>query len=105
MVRGLPERLRELREQYNYTQGEVADQINITKAALSNYERGERTPSVYVLMDLAGLYRVSLDYLVGRTSSKHWDLLVETHPDSDPSLLLIRAKKEIDAVINMIKTS
>ena len=85
MVRDLPERLRELRAEHHYTQVQVADRVGVTKAMISNYERGERTPQIITLMRLADCYQVSMDYLVGRTSAKNWNLLVEKR--SEPELV------------------
>lgn len=54
------------RKQHGYTQQEVADILEISRQAYSNYEHGKRLPSLPVLIKLADLYHVSLDDLVGR---------------------------------------
>ena len=53
------ERLRDLRERNHYTQAFVSSKLNIGRATYSNYERGKRTPSLDVIMDLAHFYDVS----------------------------------------------
>ena len=60
------QRLKELREYYGMTQAEVAECLNFSSAAISNYECGEREPGIEELVLLADFFQVSLDYLVGR---------------------------------------
>lgn len=63
----LHERLRALREEMDISQKELAARINVGRSTVSGYERGDKTPSFAVLIQLADLYGVSLDYLFGRT--------------------------------------
>ena len=65
MVQGLGERLMEQRVLRKLSQKEVASAVGVSVSVISNYEHGERTPSVETLMLLAGLYRCSVDYLLG----------------------------------------
>ena len=69
MVEGLGERLQEQRLNMKLSQKEVAKEIGVSPSIISNYESSERTPSVENLMELAGLYRCSVDYLLGISSS------------------------------------
>ena len=59
-------RLIYLRKQKGYTQCEVAEILNISRSALSKYEKGNRVPNIEILMQLASLYNVSCDYLLCR---------------------------------------
>lgn len=68
MIQGLAERLKQLREKYNYSQRDVAKQLHISPSIVSGYETGERTPSAEKLLALSCLYHCSTDYLLGRTS-------------------------------------
>ena len=63
----LAKRLRQLRDEFHYTQQEVAIYSDITEQAYQNYERMTREPKLEILIRIADLYNVSLDYLVGRT--------------------------------------
>ena len=63
----LAQRLRQLRDEFHYTQQEVAIYSDITEQAYQNYERMTREPKLEILIRIADLYNVSLDYLVGRT--------------------------------------
>ena len=58
-------RLKELRTQAGLTQLQLAQRMGITKSVVSFYELQERTPSPDVLVKLAGIFRVSTDYLLG----------------------------------------
>ena len=66
MIKGLPEKLQELRVKYRYSQKQVADKIGISPSIISGYETGERTPSTDVLISLANIYHCTTDYLLGR---------------------------------------
>lgn len=59
------ERLRKLRKEHGYTQEELADKINSSKATISNYENGYSTPSNETLAELVVLLKTSADYLLG----------------------------------------
>ena len=58
-------RLKNLRQQHHLTQTQVANRLNLSKTCISGYENNVKTPSQDVLIKLAGLYRVSTDYLLG----------------------------------------
>lgn len=65
MINGLGERLEQARINLRLSQKEVAAAIGASASVISNYESGERTPSVENLMALANLYKCSTDYLLG----------------------------------------
>ena len=58
-------RLKNLRQQHHLTHTQVANRLNLSKTSISGYENNVKTPSQDVLIKLAGLYRVSTDYLLG----------------------------------------
>ena len=66
----LAERLRKCRKESRLSQREVAIYANITEHAYQNYERMEREPKLEILIRIADVYGVSLDYLTGRTEVK-----------------------------------
>lgn len=66
----LAQRLRECRKSKRYTQGQVAVYCDITEKAYQNYELMTREPKLEILVRIAELYGVSLDYLVGRTDER-----------------------------------
>lgn len=63
-------RIRDLREDSDLTQKQVADYLMCDQSLYSKYERGERALPLELAVKLADLYRVSVDYLTGRTDGK-----------------------------------
>ncbi len=59
-------RIRDLREDKDKTQKEVAAYLNMQTTVYQRYERGEREIPLWAAIRLADYYNVSLDYLVGR---------------------------------------
>ena len=62
------ERLRELREDHDLSQTDIADYLGCSQSVYSRYESGERILPVDVLIKLANYYSVSTDYLLGLTN-------------------------------------
>ena len=62
--------IRDLRNDHGYTQKEVAEYLNVKQNTYSQYEVSVLNYPVDVLCKLADLYRVSVDYLLGRTTVK-----------------------------------
>lgn len=65
----LNERLKQLRIEKGLSQKELAQKIVISDRNYQRYEYGEREPIASILIKLADIYNVSLDYLVGRTDN------------------------------------
>lgn len=63
-------KLRDLREDHDLTQEQIAHHLNISQRLYSYYENGKRNIPIETLIQIAELYDVSLDYLTGRSSSK-----------------------------------
>lgn len=61
------ERIRLLRTQENMTQDELGKILGVGKTTVSQYESETRTPDAAMLDRLATVFRVSVDYLLGRT--------------------------------------
>ena len=66
----LSSRLKALRKEKGYTQGQVAIYCDITEKTYQNYELMTREPKIEILIRIADFYKVSLDYLVGRTDNR-----------------------------------
>ncbi len=66
----LAQRLKQCREEQGLTQIQVATYSDITEKAYQNYELMTREPKLEILVRIADVYGVSLDYLVGRTDTK-----------------------------------
>ena len=66
----LAKRLRECRYERGLTQLQVSVYCDITEKAYQNYELMTREPRIEILVRLAELYQVSLDWLTGRTERR-----------------------------------
>lgn len=64
-------RLRDLREDADKTQSDIASYLGIQQTVYSRYERGFQTIPLEHLIKLADYYQVSLDYITERTDSIH----------------------------------
>ena len=67
MVIILFKRVRDLREDNDYTQKQIAGILKIHQTTYSDYEIGNLNIPVDVLIELAKLYNTSIDYIVGLT--------------------------------------
>lgn len=60
------QRIRDLREDHDKTQREIAEILNMQLTVYRRYETGERELPLWAAIKLADYYNVTLDYLVGR---------------------------------------
>jgi len=58
------DRIKNLREEKNLTQSELARQLGITRSSVNAWEMGISVPSTQYIIELAGIFRVSTDYLL-----------------------------------------
>ena len=65
-------RIKDLREDHDKTQQQIADYLNMHRSVYRRYESGEREIPVWAVIKLADYYRVSIDYLLGRTDETGW---------------------------------
>ena len=86
-------RLKELRKEKKLSQEELGEAMNISGRTISYFEAGERTPSPEILNQLADIFNVTIDYLLGRTSSRL----------NDPEQILLLVKDLPEPAINEIK--
>ena len=57
-----------MREDHDKTQRDIAEMLNMHLTVYQRYERGERELPLWAAIKLANYYKVTLDYLVGRTN-------------------------------------
>jgi len=62
-------RIRELREDHDMTQRQIAEYLHITQPQYFRYEQGYRDMPTDILIKLADLYETSIDYMLGRTNT------------------------------------
>ena len=63
-------RIRDLREDADITQKEIAAYLHIRQNTYSQYENGQRQLPINVLIALAKYYKTSVDYILGLTDEK-----------------------------------
>lgn len=66
------ERLKELREERELNQSQLALESGISQAAIAKWESGDRTPNMYSLIILSKYFGVTTDYMLGLTDDLFW---------------------------------
>lgn len=85
--------LKTLRTQNNYTQVQLAQKLGLTKSVISAYETGLHLPSYDVLINIAKIFKVSTDYLLGMDNRQEIDLSGLTPEEITALKNLIKAMK------------
>ena len=67
---GFYKRIRELREDNDLTQQQIADYLNMKQPQYSRYEKGYRDIPSDILIALADYYKTTVDYILERTDKK-----------------------------------
>ncbi len=81
--------LKEERSQIGLNQVEFAKIFNVTKQTVSNWENGNRTPDSTTLSKLADYFGVTVDYLLGRTEKRNFN--IDEKPKLDEDIKTIAA--------------
>jgi transcriptional regulator with XRE-family HTH domain len=66
----LGSKITELRKQKEWSQSELARQIDVSREIVGRYERNDAVPSIEVAQRMAEAFEVSLDFLVGNTEQE-----------------------------------
>ncbi|SEB38752.1 DNA-binding transcriptional regulator, XRE-family HTH domain [Tenacibaculum sp. MAR_2009_124] len=66
-------RITTLRKKLNLSQSELAKKVEVSRTIIGNYERNENTPSIEILLKIAKIFNVSVDYLIGEGSLSSYD--------------------------------
>ena len=61
-------RIRNLREDRDWTQTQIAKMLNCSQRIYSNYERGDVDIPTHILINLAKIHKTSADYILGLTN-------------------------------------
>jgi transcriptional regulator with XRE-family HTH domain len=64
------ERLKEIREEHQLSQEQLAKKIDTQKQNISRYENKKREPGINIVTKVADFFGISIDYLVGRKNQK-----------------------------------
>lgn len=80
-------RIKQLREENSWTQLELAKKLNCAMSSIAMYENGDRKPSLEVLIKLSETFDCSIDYLLGKSSARHFEVYAEDW--NNPNLVTI----------------
>lgn len=81
--------IKDIRTRKNLTQAEVAKALGVSSVVYSRYENGTRQPSIEVLIQMADIFGVTVDYLLGRQE-------IEDSTLSEYELRLLIASRNAD---------
>lgn len=81
--------IKEIRLRRNLMQSDVANALGVSSVVYSRYETGARQPSIDILIQLADIFGVTVDYLLGRQD-------IEDSTLSDYELQLLIASRKAD---------
>jgi transcriptional regulator with XRE-family HTH domain len=97
-------RLRQLREENNLYQKDLASELGLTQKTISNYENNERFPDPKTLSKIADLFDVSIDFLLNRSDMRNPIEIIAAHRTDDPMTdLPENARKSVLAFIKLVK--
>ena len=65
MINAIDEKIKSLRSANKMTQADLARRLNITRASVNAWEMGISKPSIEFIAELARIFNVSTDYLLG----------------------------------------
>lgn len=95
MSNSIGAKLKTLRKSQRLTQQAVADKVGITRATISNYEIGRRTPHLKDLQKLAAFYNVGLDYFGISTADEVLELLARAKEVFESDIVEKETKEEL----------
>lgn len=87
-------RIRALREQKNYTQSELAKMLGITRSSVNAWEMGISVPSTQYIIELAEIFHVSSDYLLGINDSASVSIAGLTDKDIELVHMIVEHLKD-----------
>lgn len=99
--------LKEARENKNFNQGELSSILGFSRQTISNYEQGLSEPNLKTLVQIADIFDVSLDYLLGRTRQEKNPYLIKTYEEIDIrdqifTLLKDKEREELKIIFSLI---
>ena len=94
--------LKRLRVNQNLTQDDFAKKINITKAAISNYENGRRLPEYETLELIADYFNVNIDFLMGRKFCEKDKLVITRNQYTSKEKDIIKKYRNSDVGVKSV---
>ncbi len=90
----IADRIKKIRESQNQTQTELAKRLGITRSSVNAWEMGISVPSTQYLVELANIFHVSTDYLLGLNTTASVDVSGLTDKDIEMVHSLISHLRE-----------
>ncbi|MDO4419331.1 MAG: helix-turn-helix transcriptional regulator [Ruminococcus sp.] len=101
MNKDFPRIITMLRKEKKYSQKQVAEDLGISQALLSHYEKGIRECGLDFLIKVSDYYSVSCDFLLGRTPERSGAMLrFEDIPDTEDSIESAAGKSSLVPLLN-----
>lgn len=82
--------IKTLREEAGYSQAQLAKKLDVTRSSVNAWEMGLSTPTTHYVVELAKIFHVSTDYILGLESQRH--IVLDNY-----------SKKEIELIYSLIK--
>lgn len=79
-------RITELRKEKNMSQISLALKLNVSQKTISSYENDKNEPGIDLLCKMADMFRVSVDYLIGRTNIRDYTSVTDLTWRSDEDI-------------------
>lgn len=86
----IADRIKELRQQVGLTQSDLAKKLNITRSSVNAWEMGISVPSTQYVVELAAIFHVSTDYLLGSATDRVINIASLTEEQSKILFALIQ---------------
>ena len=94
------DKIKHLREQKGMTQANLAKQLGITRSSVNAWEMGVSVPSTQYIVELAHIFKVSTDYLLGVNTSASISIEGLTEKDIQIVHALIAHLKEKNQIVD-----
>lgn len=103
------QRLKEIMKEHSVTQQQLADELNMTRQAVSLYLNGQALPAVDKLLTIVNYFDISADYLMGRSDVKSTDENIQMiceytglSENAIPTLVKLKEKRDSRAYIDLL---
>lgn len=95
--------IRTLRESQKMTQAELASKLGLSASTIGMYEQDRREPSLEVLKDIAVIFGVSVDYLLGKETASRDKKIDEGYAGELVELFKLLPEDDQQAILNLAK--
>lgn len=93
MIINIADRIKQLREQMNMTQTDLARKLHITRSAVNSWEMSLSAPSISNVIELAKIFNVTVDYLLTLTDKVTVDITELTWEEQKAVLNMVNCLK------------